>query len=640
MKKIYLSLAVAALSVTGATAQQVITELSEPGFAVQRSVKGDRPSGTLQEFLSTRSVLWNETFDVPGTSPISTNGPTFATSNGVWTAGGVDGQIWKHSYVTTDGEWSTGTPIFASTTASDGFMLFDSDSVNFATSPAYVNFSGELVSPNITSLATEGSALLLFEQDARFCCSGTSDETVSVSVSSDGGGSWSPDLFATPGLAANVGYSGVNVNGYLTAINISAYAANQANVLIRFNWDGGTSGASHYYWTIDDVCIVALPDNEIQLLSSYVVGDNNDGMEYGITPQDMQDANYTVGGQVYNFGANDHTNVVLNVTGGFTSTSTIANLPSQDTVNLETLETYGLTPAVYAGTFTLTSDQEVAGDSLFGNNTGLREFEISEASTTAAIESSVYALDGIGVYTNSTTASMGTASFAGGEDGLVIATEYRIKSASDVSGFRIMLASGTSAGGDIVCSLKDTLTFRSGDMTSLFTTQLYTVTSADVSAGFVDVFFDNVENVPVGAYYASAELYSNGNVNDIVIVDDETVAQPGNASMIYIPGDQAYGNGTASAVRLLMGNQWYVGLDEELLSGISVYPNPSEGEVTITNESGTANTVIVYDMLGNVVLSTEVSTSTTIDLSSVTGGVYVVKVSNGTASYTENVVIK
>ena len=363
-------------------------------------------------------------------------------------------------------------------------------------------------------------------------------------------------------------------------------------------------------------------------------------MEYGITPEDMQDANYIVGGQVVNFGANLQTNVTLNVTGGFISTSTNPSVPSQDTVTLETAEPYSLTPATYAGTYTLTSDADTVGGPEFANNTGLREFEISEASTTAAIESSVYALDGIGVYTNSSLTSMGTASFTGAEDGLVIATEYRIKSAADVSGFRILLASGTSAGGDVICSLKDTASFRAGDMSSVFTTQVLTLTSGNVSAGFVDVFFENVENVPAGAYYASAELYSNGNANDIALIDDETVAQPGLASMIYIPGDQSYGNGTASAVRLLMGNQWYVGLDEELLSGISVYPNPSEGEITITNESGTATAVVVYDMIGNVILSTEVSTSTTIDLSSVAGGVYVVKVSNGSASYTENIVIK
>ena len=75
MKKNYLSLAVASLSVFGAMAQQVVTDLSEPSFIVPSIVTGDRPTANAQDYLSTRSVLWNETFDVTGTPPISTNQP-------------------------------------------------------------------------------------------------------------------------------------------------------------------------------------------------------------------------------------------------------------------------------------------------------------------------------------------------------------------------------------------------------------------------------------------------------------------------------------------------------------------------------------------------------------------------------------
>jgi len=640
MKKIYLSLAAVALSVSGAMAQQVSPELNELGFVNNSTTASDRPAQTLQEFLGTRSLLWTESFDVAGTSPISTNGPTFTTSNGDWTTGGADGLVWKHSYATTNGEWSTGTPAFTSTTAANGFMLFDADSVNQPVSPNYINLTGELISPPIYSLSTETSALLVFEQDARFCCSPAGNEAITVSVSSDGGATWSPSFLAAPGLAANTGFSGDN-GGFVTSLNITPYAALQDSILLKFNWDGNAAGNSHYYWNIDDICIVPLPSNDVQLLSAWAIGDNNDGMEYGITPQDMQDANLLVGAQVVNFGANTQTNVTLNVTGTILSSATNPSVVSGDTIILESTETYGLTTGVYTGNYDVVSDLEVLGDSLYGNNTGLREFEISEPSTTTTVGSSIYALDGVGVYTNPSVSSIGTASFNGGEDGLVLATEYRIKSAADVSGIRIILASGTVAGGDIAISLKDTAAFRAGDMSSLYApSNLYTVTSADVSAGFVDITFDGVENVPAGGYYACAELYSNSNSSDIVVVDDETVLQPGLASMIYIPGDQSYGNGEAIAIRLLMGDQWSVGLNEEFLSGVSVYPNPSEGEVTITNESGSTSSVVVYDLVGNVILSTEVSSITTIDLSSVAGGMYVVKVSNGSATFSENVVIK
>ena len=50
--------------------------------------------------------------------------------------------------------------------------------------------------------------------------------------------------------------------------------------------------------------------------------------------------------------------------------------------------------------------------------------------------------------------SLGTSSFTGGEDGLVLATLYHVKQAQDVSGLRIMLtATGNTAGGEIIASL-------------------------------------------------------------------------------------------------------------------------------------------------------------------------------------------
>ena len=48
------------------------------------------------------------------------------TANGTWTTTG----IWKHSYSTTNGAYSGGTNPFTSTSSSNGFMLFDSDSAN------------------------------------------------------------------------------------------------------------------------------------------------------------------------------------------------------------------------------------------------------------------------------------------------------------------------------------------------------------------------------------------------------------------------------------------------------------------------------------------------------------------------------
>ena len=106
--------------------------------------------------------------------------------------------------------------------------------------------------------------------------------------------------------------------------------------------------------------------------------------------------------------------------------------------------------------------------------------------------------------------------------------------------------------------------------------------------------------------------------------------------MLFVRGEYEI---FAAGIRLLMG-PWNVGTDEAFLAGVSVYPNPSEGMVTVTNAQGNLNTIVVYDLAGRVVTTKTTSTETTLDLTAVQAGTYLVKVSNENGSITENVVIK
>jgi len=570
-----------------------------------------------------KAVIWTEDF---------ANG--LNSTNGTWTVGNTNGDVWKHSYTPSNGEWSTGTDPMLSTTAANGYMLFDADSINFPLSPNYINLTGELISPNI-DLSGETSALLEFEHDFRFCCAGSHD--LNVAVSADGGLTWGTPHDVTFGTPTNDDYYSTNGNSYAVALNISGEAAGSATVKLKFTWDGNNSGSSHYYWTIDDINISDLPAHDLVAYSSWIAGATNDGVEYGRTPVDQADANWLVGTEVYNFGANVETNVTLDADfGAFTSQTVEASFDLDTTIYMESSEALTLTPQLYTGTYTVTSDDEIAGSALFGNNTGAREFEITPASTDPG---SIYGQDGIGVYANPSLTSIGTNSFTDGEDAFVCATMYHIKQNTDVSGIRVMLASGTVAGGEIYGSIKDTALFWANDMTSMYNTNPKTVSGADINAGYIDLYFAGGASLTPGAYYAAVELFSNGNANDIVIVDDQTVPQPYDASAIYIANDQSWSNGTALGIRMLMGLSW-LGTDDLELTGVSVYPNPSSGIVNVTNENGAANVIEVYNMVGQVVVTKEASASTTIDLSENGTGVYLVKVSNDGGSIIERVVIK
>jgi len=637
MKKIYLSLALVGLATTGLFAQQTASTFAELGPVTKKQRTG-KPTNDATAVA--KAIVWTESFDIGSTSG-GTGGGTYTTSNGDWVA---SGNIWKHDFETTNGEWSTGTSPFASTTASDGFMLFDSDSVNLTVAQGdqslYSPYSGDLVSPTI-DLSAEGSVVLEFEQDFRYCCTGSHE--INVSVSNDGGASWGTPHDVTGGVATNDDYFTTNGDSYKMVVNITAEAANQANVKLKFTWDGNLSGSSHYYWNFDDVCLYPLPDNDVQILSSWIAGENNEGVEYGRCPEDQQETNYLVGSEVYNFGALDQTAVTWGAdfnSMAYVSTGVEPSLLSQDTVIIENAEAWALPVGMYNGDYGVVSSGEDATSPLFGNNVGMREFEITTSSAAATPMSSIYSIDGVGVYAANTLSSTGTNSFTGGEDGLICGNLYHIKNTTTISGIRVMLATGTVSGAELYGSIKDTATYFADDMTSMYVTGQGIVSAGDIGAGYIDLYFAAPVSVNAGGIIAAVEMYSNGNSTDVRILDDETVAQPWYASTIYIPGDVVYSNGEAFGIRLLMGSEWGAGINENTLTGISVYPNPTQGVVTISNENGTATTIAVHDLAGKLILTTEASATTTIDLSENGTGVYLVEVSNGDSKFVERVIVK
>ena len=626
MKKIYLCLLFGGLSIGSATAQRVAKPISSTQMNPDNKVV-TAPVNTVKNGVE----IWSNNFDTPSDWTIDNDGQTGAEYG--WT---IDSNV--------DGWWSL--PAGIQSTSGGNFAELSNGDPTATPGTQVINvtytmtLAAGLDIPNLPLNATNTDLVTLQyeEYGARF------NDLQEVQVSTDGGLTWTT-------VRDNLGYPVYSqaggapyANPETVQVNLSPYiAGNASNVQIRFQWSTNFPGNTDpnawvtYGWYIDDVKLITNPDNDLQLWSSWIAGANNEFIEYGRMPQDQLDANWVIGGQVYNNGSNDQTNAVL--TADFTSFNATANesiILSGDTVFMETTDPLTLAPQVYTGNYSVVSDQETAASPNYGNNTGMREFEVTVGSTSVG---SIYSQDGIGVYSTPTVSSLGTNSFTGGEDGFVCATKYHIKQSAQVSGFRVMLDAGTVPGGDIFGSILDTNLFWQGDMTPIHQTGLVTITQAHVTAGYVDLMFPSAVTLSPNAYYAGVEMYSNANSNDIRIVNDETVAQPFDASAIYIPNDQSYTNGVAFGIRLLMGDSW-LGIENNTLAGVSVYPNPSEGIVTVTNDNGTANTINVYDMVGNVVLSKDVSTSTTIDLSSVGTGMYVVKVSSDNGTFTENIVIK
>ena len=195
-----------------------------------------------------------------------------AGNNGVgpWTTSGPDGAMWMYDTDGPNGFYSQTTQIITSTTAANGFMMFDSDAANTIggqPAPTFTEWVGSLESP-VLDLSAAFNPRLEFEMRSRFCCN---DGGHFLDVSTDGGATWPTRLDAEFGVAVN------NDPGTFTAvINLEcAIVADPSNVKFRFTQDG-SSGMTHYHWQIDDVKVVEGLGNDVALSRAWLVADWDD----------------------------------------------------------------------------------------------------------------------------------------------------------------------------------------------------------------------------------------------------------------------------------------------------------------------------------------------------------------------------
>jgi predicted extracellular nuclease len=79
---------------------------------------------------------------------------------------------------------------------------------------------------------------------------------------------------------------------------------------------------------------------------------------------------------------------------------------------------------------------------------------------------------------------------------------------------------------------------------------------------------------------------------------------------------------------------------QNAISGLSVYPNPvTDGNLYITSDSSEAKTVAVYDILGKQVLNAKTSNNA-VNVSSLKGGAYIVKITEEGKTDTRKLIIE
>lgn len=430
------------------------------------------------------------------------------------------------------------------------------------------------------------------------------------------------------------------------SINISSVAANQSTVYIQFQWRNGWE----YYWAMDDLELSPVPDHELAMDFAFT-SQFGDSYEYGRMPTSQMPNTIQVGAGLINTGGMEQTNVsvAVSVTDGnnvevASGTSAINPLILPDSsANFA----FDLTPTsgswalgTYSALFTMTSDQ-IGTDFNLNNNAKDRYFSVT---------SDLYSLDAIDVVPEAdlSLTSVGTNSFADNTQDVRLLNYYEVPVQTTFYGIEVYLSLQSNSGGYFIAAVYDTADVQLGQAVTappMVESDPRVITVGDSINGLVRAAFNQPITLGPGAYYVSANMYQEQG-KDVIILDDNTVPQPGMGSLLYTPVDAANsfftyaGNGNAWAVRL--SSNPTVGVQENpSLKGITMYPSPTAGPLEVRAETPGKMTVEVFNTLGAKVLTSSFNgTATTLNLAGNAAGIYTVRIGDGTNFNMQRIVLK
>ena len=486
-------------------------------YAQNRSAPNLRNS-TYSDFTESQSnvnsgpetVVWSETFangipagwSTSGTANGTSNanavwayrGPNTTPSNSVGSRGGYAGPV------------GTGQLPILSPTASNGFVIFDSDFLdNNGIAGNFCGTGALACAPHYSALTTSSINLqqnsnveLRFNQYYRRF--GT--VATYVDISTNGGVTWSNTVTINSALAINA----ATARNSLVTVNISQFAANQSNVKLRFRFDGG-----YYFWQVDDIEIVSIP--KFRLTKEPIVVTNKvDGKSSAFSFSQSNECNGVVSlrqvsplqlsGNVKNTGTNVLPNLKLQVkvfrnnqVDTILYSSTQSSLAANNIAAFNINSGYTATDTgVYALQYTIISDSATTKlDSLW--------FQLTK--------------NQIGSHFNVNSNSIGTSyNSTQWGTGSWVSQVFNL-STDTLVGIRIPLLVSTAA---------STINIQIGSNTPV----THTITAADVSNGFVYVPFST--HYPVNGS-TEIKLTLNGTVN---LKNDVTVSIETGRRQMYL----------------------------------------------------------------------------------------------------------
>jgi hypothetical protein len=99
--------------------------------------------------------------------------------------------------------------------------------------------------------------------------------------------------------------------------------------------------------------------------------------------------------------------------------------------------------------------------------------------------------------------------------------------------------------------------------------------------------------------------------------------------MIVIGNDTLINTGNSDIIITKLGNSFVSGISQHKSSNIKIYPNPTSNVIYIEGLTPEEKSVVtIYDVQGKLILSKEILDNTTIDISHLNQGVYMIRIGN------------
>lgn len=594
MKKIYLS--ILSLSLVSVATAQTTTPAEAVGKIQSPVIKSSKKPTNI---ASDKAILWGpNTFGTPSEWSFTDN----ATSGDNWVIG------------TGAPSGSFAIAAIASTTAADGFALFDSDLLCSGNQNADVYFNTPIDLTGQLAVAVE------FESFYRAYVGNC------YVIASTDGVTWT-EVQVHSGLAVNAS----TTNSEITTANVSSIVGGSSTAYFGFRYIGGCD----YAWMVDDVSIVTLPDNDVALTTGWHADIVTD-YEYSMTPL-TQVREMRAGVIVENQGGLTQTvDVTCDVSDGATTVATLMQSVTSVPGVIDTLWfNTGFTPSAigtYTPTFSIPADMVTTNDIFTASGLEVNNNLMAhDYGTTGTFGFNPAAAD----------PSNANSSHSWGNI-------YYPEVDQMIYGIDINFATGTTADlyvlarvqeMDATGSIQDPLTYNNETD--------HTVVSSEIGSSITTITFPSPSLLEAGKGYLIDVLKVDGTTGPEAMYFGGTDASQEDDDFSTV----GYGPfGAANAINYFSGWDFapYIraNFDASLdvtvntLEGVAVFPNPSQGEITITNNNGDANAIEITNLAGQVVYTVSVSAATTVDLGSFGSGVYLVMVSNGIGSLVERVVIK